>query len=36
MSTRPEEFFVQAWKQQLDTGLRIIESVLARPPHGQG
>jgi phasin family protein len=27
MSTRPEEFFVQAWKQQLDTGLRIIESV---------
>jgi phasin family protein len=27
MSTRPEEFFVQAWKQQFDTGLRIIESV---------
>jgi phasin family protein len=28
MSTRPDEFLVQAWKQQLDAGLRIIETVI--------
>jgi phasin family protein len=28
MSTQPEVFLVQAWKQQLDTGLRLIETVI--------
>lgn len=25
---KPDDFFVQAWKQQLDTGFRIIETVV--------
>lgn len=25
---KPEDFFLQAWKQQLDTGFRVIETVV--------
>src|SRR5688500_14481883 len=28
MTAKPEEFLVQAWKQQLDVGLRAMEALL--------
>jgi phasin family protein len=27
MTVKPEEFLVQAWRKQLDTGLRVIETI---------
>jgi phasin family protein len=28
MTTKPEDFLLQAWKQQLDLGLRLIETIV--------
>jgi hypothetical protein len=28
MSAKPEDFLLQAWKQQLDLGLRLIETIV--------